>query len=426
MNTARHTVTELSGNRLRVTGVATGADFWDLSVSAGGLTIDTEMLTSVSAVTPDPVTVEIHTASGMLVAGGASVALSATVDNETSREWSATGGTFTFAPSVEDNEWVAPAAQANIRTYTLTLTAQPGNESDSITVRVMGTTPTTASVTAPDITVEAGSSGTGTATSEGLGASPNWTKTSGPSWVGVTGAGFGQADVDADPPAGTAAGDYDYTIRAIGNGEDESDTGTVTVTDGIDPPDPCENASVTAPDLSAPLGGSDSGAAAQSGFPSGSGIWTVTEQPGVGVVSVSSNGTVSWDAPSSQPSPGDSTDYAVQYERGGCTAEGGGTVMIEGVVDPCAGAQANVSSTSETVAPGDRVVLVFSHSGFPGSGGSWDFSSTFGPADGVVSDFLGIVTVDIDSFAEAGDHTITGTYTQGGCSASVLVDITIT
>ena len=227
--------------------------------------------------------------------------------------------------------------------------------------------------------------------------------------------------MDADPPSGTAAGDYAYTIRAVGNGEDESDTGTVTVTDGTDPPDPCANASVTAPDLSAPLGGDDSGAATHSGFPSGSGAWTVTEQPDVGTVSVSSNGTVSWDAPSSQPSPGDSTDYAVQYARGGCTAEAGGTVTVEGVVDPCANARVFALFPPFSIAQGESDDFEFSATGFPGSGGSWSTPtvSNFGPLDGVVTSSDGTVTVDVGDAARTGIvFTIEITFTQGGCSAT--------
>ena len=201
----------------------------------------------------------------------------------------------------------------NDRTYELTCTAIANDLSSfdtdtvSITVRGAGGGSCTGhSVDVGGITVEAGSSASVYAGAIGF-ADPTYS-VSGLSWVSVDpDDGF----VTASPSSSVNAGIYTYTLTASGGGCSGVDTvGTVTVTDGTEP-DPCVNAAVTAPDLSAPLGGSDSGAATQSGFPSGSGVWTVTEQPDVGVVSVSSNGTVSWDAPDSQPSPGDSTDYAV-------------------------------------------------------------------------------------------------------------------
>ena len=153
VNSTRQTVDELSGNRIRVTGVSAGTDIWTLSVTAGGETISTSIRTIVSegVVIPTPPSVTIHT-QDQDVDGGTDLDLSATVTGEDSLQWTADGGTFDDATD-EDATYTAPAALPTDEDYDLTLTAtnSDGMTSRTITITVPGTGVTPGPTWAPDL-----------------------------------------------------------------------------------------------------------------------------------------------------------------------------------------------------------------------------------------------------------------------------------
>ena len=112
VNSSFQTVAELSGNRLRSTGVAVGEDSWRIDVSAGGMSISAQMITVVSA-EAEPINVTIHT-NDQTVNGGTNVNLSVTITGPSHViNWNV--ATYHFADanyspntSAEDPTWEAP------------------------------------------------------------------------------------------------------------------------------------------------------------------------------------------------------------------------------------------------------------------------------------------------------------------------------
>ena len=129
-----------------------------------------------------------------------------------------------------------------------------------------------------------------------------------------------------DRPTGVLADTYGVTVTVSGDGTDAEDGTTATGSDttDVEPAEPpvtdCSESEVTAPDLEAVPGVEATGDGGESGFPPGSGSWSVTDQPPSGGVTVDADGEVSWTAPD-DADPGRS-DYDLQYSRGGCTATG--------------------------------------------------------------------------------------------------------
>ena len=129
---------------------------------------------------------------------------------------------------------------------------------------------------------------------------------------------------------------YTVSVRVrYTNGCDESDSVQFTVEGSgppPPPPDPCENASVTAPSAATMnTGAPGNGAASQTGFPPGSGSWSISENPSW--ISIASNGVVTW-RPSGAP---DATyGYTVEYTRGGCSDSDSSSVTVTRFTpEPC-------------------------------------------------------------------------------------------
>jgi len=117
-------------------------------------------------------------------------------------------------------------------TRIVTITASKDGYTDCIgkhTIKLVTTCE--CSAIAPNITVQAGSSGTGTITGSNC---SSYAKGTGANWITLSG-----TTVTAAPPSGTTAGSYSYTITgtcATGCTDNCDATGTVTVTSV---PNPC-------------------------------------------------------------------------------------------------------------------------------------------------------------------------------------------
>ena len=161
---------------------------------------------------------------------GGDVSRRASVAGLNNPTWSISGVTWATVDQ-SGNVRARPGAGVATGTYRYSLTATGGLCSDSGdgTIRVVAVVDPCAgkSVNAPNITVAAGASAFAVATQSGLGSSPSWARSSGPSWVVVD---TSTGRVTAMPPRGTQAGNYRYTVSGTDGSCTVSDSGTITVT----------------------------------------------------------------------------------------------------------------------------------------------------------------------------------------------------
>ena len=99
--------------------------------------------------------------------------------------------------------------------------------------------------------------------------------------------------------------DVGIIVTDTGNAT-SSRTFTFTIGDEIPPPppDPCADAEVTAPDLEALPGVTVTGQATHDGFPSGTGVWDITDttpDPGDSIITIDQAGVVTWTPAAGEP-----------------------------------------------------------------------------------------------------------------------------
>ena len=358
VNTSEITVTEQSGNVVRAVGVAEGVDDFTIRIRTAN---PSRSLTTSVRVTIEPGTpIDPCDGSEVTAPDPATVAAGSSGFDDASHSgfpsgsgsWDITEGPSWISVNSNGRVSWAPGSSVPGATYSYTVEYSRGNctDEDSSSVTVTG-----APTPCPTVSLSGGGTVLGGSTNlltwTDNGSATVQTETWSASGGTVTPGEEGEADWEAPAQQATDR-NYTATVRVqYTNGCDETDSVTFTVEGmGVDP---CANASVSAPDITAMPGNSGNGQAGFSGFPSGIGSWTVTDQPSIGSVSVNTFGIVAWTVPSGS-TPGSST-YEVRYSRGGCAEVASGTVTVEAPTPPTNNPPviANIQSVFLTNVPHD-------------------------------------------------------------------------